>query len=248
MYIKDNEATASLRRVPLYIYADTAGAAWAGSVMGVKAKLSLNGAAEVDSTNDVVRVAGVLHYVELTQAEANRAPGDLLHVRMPSASGRLEAFNVVEIGADDFTVAAPTDSSITTAVWAAGARTLTSGAAPDAATVAAAVWANGTRTLSSYGTLVTDVVSGVWAAGTRELTGISASIREAFADTLLGRALQGGANGGRTVRDALRALRNRVFRSGATLTVTQEDDSTVAFTAALTTDTNAVPITGVDPS
>ena len=203
IYIQDNEATATRRRVPLYVYADTAGTAWAGSVTGVKARLSVNGGAEADTTADIVRVAGVVHYAQLSQAEVNVSAGDLISVRLPSAAGRLEAFALVEIGADDITVASPTEASIT---------------------------------------------SSVWAAGTRELTTISAAIRESIADTFLGRTIAGAANGGRTVTSALRALRNRVTRVGATLTVYAEDDTTTAYTAALTTDSAAATITGVDPT
>jgi hypothetical protein len=112
-YIRDNEATATRRRVPLYIYADTAGTAWAGSVTGVKARLSVNGAAEADTVADIVRVAGSYHYAQLSQAEVNVAPGDIIHVRVPAASGRLEAFAVCEIGADDIFAAQPTLSDIT---------------------------------------------------------------------------------------------------------------------------------------
>lgn len=108
------------------------------------------------------------------------------------------------------------------------------GLTPDDLTVAAATDAT--------------ITSAVWSAGTRELTTISAGIREAIADTLLGRTIAGAANGGRTVTSALRALRNRVTRVGATLTVYAEDDTTSAFTAALTTDSAAATITGVDPS
>lgn len=70
------------------------------------------------------------------------------------------------------------------------------------------------------------------------------------ADALLGRNLAGGSDGGRTVRDALRALRNRVSRpvEDGTLTVYAEDDLTPAWTAAATTSGEAVPITEVDPS
>ena len=215
IYIQDNESAAIRRRVPMYVYADTAGAAWAGSVTGVKVRLSVNGAAEVDTAADIVRVAGVLHYAQLSQTEVNVNPGDLIYLRLPAASGRMEAFAVAEIGADPITVASPTDASIATAV-----------AAPSAATIATAVWT----------------------ASARELTTISASIREAIADTFLGRTIAGAANGGRTVTSALRALRNRVTRVGATLTVYAEDDTTSAYTAALTTDSNAATITGVDPS
>ncbi|HYW49040.1 MAG TPA: hypothetical protein VE861_00465, partial [Gemmatimonadaceae bacterium] len=70
----------------------------------------------------------------------------------------------------------------------------------------------------------------------------------AIADTLLGRTIAGAANGGRTVTSALRALRNRIVRSGATISVKTEDDTTDAWTAAITTDAGAAPITGIDPT
>lgn len=70
----------------------------------------------------------------------------------------------------------------------------------------------------------------------------------ANADALLGRNIAGGSDGGRTVKDAFRVLRNKVSISGATLTVTTEDDATTAWTAALTTDAAAIPVTGIDPA
>lgn len=69
-----------------------------------------------------------------------------------------------------------------------------------------------------------------------------------IADQLLVRNLAGGADGGRTVRDALRLLRNRAAIAGDTLTVYQEDDATPAWTGALTTNANAAPVVEVDPA
>ena len=69
------------------------------------------------------------------------------------------------------------------------------------------------------------------------------------ADALLKRdwtAVTGEA--ARSVLNALRAIRNKVSRSGATVTITKEDDSTTAWTGALTTDAAAEPVTAVDPS
>ncbi len=68
------------------------------------------------------------------------------------------------------------------------------------------------------------------------------------ADALLGRNIAGGSSTGRTVKQALRALRNKVTRSGGTITVFQEDDTTSDWTASYTTDGAAEPITEVDPS
>lgn len=69
------------------------------------------------------------------------------------------------------------------------------------------------------------------------------------ADGLLARSLATGADGGRTVQDALRTLRNKVDTSvGGVVTVYQEDDTTAAWTGTLTTSASADPIVTVDPS
>ncbi len=52
----------------------------------------------------------------------------------------------------------------------------------------------------------------------------------------------------RSVLNALRFLRNKRAIATTTLTVTKEDDSTTAWTAALTTDSAAEPISAIDPS
>jgi hypothetical protein len=70
----------------------------------------------------------------------------------------------------------------------------------------------------------------------------------ANADALLGRSLAGGADGGRTVKDALRVSRNKVVVTDTTITVYAEDDVTIAWTGTLTTDAAAHPITSVDPA
>lgn len=70
----------------------------------------------------------------------------------------------------------------------------------------------------------------------------------AIADAILTRdfsAVTGAAS--RSLLNAVRFLRNRWFVSGPTLTVTEEDDTTAAWTALLTTDETANPITGSDP-
>lgn len=52
----------------------------------------------------------------------------------------------------------------------------------------------------------------------------------------------------RSVLNALRFLRNKWSVSGSTLTVTKEDDSTTAWTAAVTGSEGATPISAVDPN
>jgi hypothetical protein len=69
------------------------------------------------------------------------------------------------------------------------------------------------------------------------------------ADALLKRdwtAVTGEA--ARSILNALRFLRNKWSISGGTLTVTKEDDTTSAWTAALTTNASADPVVSSDPS
>lgn len=67
------------------------------------------------------------------------------------------------------------------------------------------------------------------------------------ADGVLARNLAGGSDGGRTVKDALRSLRNKTSISAGTLTVCEEDDSTPAWTATVTT-TPGDPLSAIDPA
>jgi hypothetical protein len=66
-------------------------------------------------------------------------------------------------------------------------------------------------------------------------------------DSILNRNLASGSNGGRTVKDALRGSRNKVSIVGTVMTVYEEDDSTVAWTANLEIATRGA-INSVDPS
>lgn len=74
-----------------------------------------------------------------------------------------------------------------------------------------------------------------------------AAVAVAFLDSLLS-AGDSDALDDRTVRSALRAIRNKIVTSAGTLTVCKEDDTAVAWTAAVTEDAAANPITEIDPS
>ena len=139
-------------------------------------------------------------------------------------------------------------------------------APPTAGDISTAVWGAATRTLSGFGTLVADMTAAVWAAATRTLSAfgftVAATVADKtgyslvttpptaaeIADKILGRQLSGGTDGVRTVADALRTLRNKVVITNGVVTVYAEDDTTVAWTGALTTDAGALPITSVDPT
>ncbi|MAF43444.1 MAG: hypothetical protein CMI54_04645 [Parcubacteria group bacterium] len=70
-----------------------------------------------------------------------------------------------------------------------------------------------------------------------------------IADGVLDRSLAGGSDGGRTVQDALRANRNRVVIDpvGNTITVYEEDDTTVAWSGSITQGARD-PLNSVDPT
>ena len=83
------------------------------------------------------------------------------------------------------------------------------------------------------------------AIGASELAADGAS---EYADAFLGRNLHRGASGGRTVGQALMALRNKVSISAGTLTVTGEDDTTAEWTAAVATQAVTAIVTSIDPA
>jgi hypothetical protein len=87
------------------------------------------------------------------------------------------------------------------------------------------------------------------ATGAIDADALAADAGTEIADAILTRdwtSVSGEA--ARSVLNALRFLRNKWSISGSTLTVTEEDDSTSAWTATLTTDSGADPITASDPT
>lgn len=89
----------------------------------------------------------------------------------------------------------------------------------------------------------------VVASGSKTGYALTSGEHTSIADALLKRdwtSVSGEAS--RSVLNALRFLRNKWSISGSTLTVTEEDDSTTAWTGALTTSSSADSVTGVDPS
>lgn len=106
--------------------------------------------------------------------------------------------------------------------------------------------------------LTAGTVGGVSVAGevvshfSVENAALPATERTSIADALLDRNMATGVDSGsasvRTVRQALRRLRNLWLISGSTLSVKKEDDTTESFSTQLTTSPGASPITGEDPA
>lgn len=92
------------------------------------------------------------------------------------------------------------------------------------------------------------IANTAFAAGAIDSAALAASAGQEIADEMLNRDIAGGGSGGaRIVRDAFRALRNRVRINSGTLEVYQENDSTVAWSAPVTTSAGN-PVTEVDPT
>jgi hypothetical protein len=100
---------------------------------------------------------------------------------------------------------------------------------------------------------VASVTAGVTVTTNNDKTGyaLTAGERTSVADALLDRDMSTGTDSGsptvRTVRQALRFLRNKWSIAAGTLTVTKEDDSTASWTATVTTN-GTTPVDSVDPA
>lgn len=101
---------------------------------------------------------------------------------------------------------------------------------------------------------VASVTAGVTVTTNNDKTGyaLTSGERNSVADAMLDRDMSTGTDSGspsvRTVRQALRFLRNKWAIATGTLTVYKEDDSTSSWTATVGTDAAAVPIVSNDPA
>lgn len=90
------------------------------------------------------------------------------------------------------------------------------------------------------------------ATGAIDADAIATDAINEIADGLLDRNMATGTDSGsatvRTVRQALRFLRNKWSITTGTLTVTKEDDTTASWVSTLTSDAAANPVTASDPA
>lgn len=168
---------------------------------------------------------------------------------LPNAltSGRVEV--LVGAMAAGVIAAATFAANALDAVWSTSTRTLTS-----LGSLASDVWAVATSGLSSAGTIGKLLVDNINATISSRLASASYTTPPTAtenADALLARDIGSGSNAGssqeRTVRSALRFLRNKWSINGGTLSVKKEDDSTTAWTAAAT-QTAGNPVSEIDPT
>ena len=127
----------------------------------------------------------------------------------------------------------------------ASVTTAATAATPVAASVAGAVGSVTGLTASDVGDIKakTDLIPAAPAA----VGDIPTAVQNA--DALLKRDWAGmTGEASRSVLNALRFLRDKWSIAGGTLTVTKENDTTAAWTGAVTTDAAAETVTAVDPA
>lgn len=175
--------------------------------------------------------------------------------RLPAAlvSGRIDS-SVGAMAAGAITAAAIATDAIDADALAADAVTeiqngLATGSIPSAATIADAVWDEATSGHTTSGTfgeqLKTDVDAILVDTGTDGVV-LSTAQMQALADIVLGRSVSNaeGAAGLHSITELILAILESSTATGSWV-IKKTDGSTTFNTRTLTTDANAVPITGV---
>ncbi|MBK8200327.1 MAG: hypothetical protein IPK75_18425 [Acidobacteria bacterium] len=204
--------------------------------------------------------------VDAIQAKTNNLPAS------PAAVGSAmtlaaDALNASALAADAVAeiqsgLSTLTAAGVRTAVGLASANLDTQlDALPTAAENANAVWdeaRSGHATAGTFGEgvasvtgAVASVTAGVTVTTNNDKTGyaLTSGERTSIAEALLKLDLSTvTGEAARSVLNAVRFLRNKWSISGTTLTVTKEDDLTSAWTATVTTNASADPVTGSDPA
>jgi hypothetical protein len=186
---------------------------------------------------------------------ANTFGARIVRTRSTSPSNEVTITGSFHIAADVHEIQPAT---ITAADFVAGAIDANALATDAVTEIAAGTWNYDISAISTPGTaglFLTDtnvdtsnILSSVATIEASTTVIESIAYKQSMADYLLGRNIAGGSDGGRTVKDAFRALRNKSEIVGTTLTVYQENDTTSAWTATVSSNASADPVTGIDPA
>lgn len=230
------------QKIHVYAYDSTTGAAKTGDAAQITAYVSLDGTANaIDDTNpaevDSTNMPGI-YVFDLTQAETN-CNAFALYAKSSTSNIRLEPIIGFTTGAaatqtgDSYAVVTHADYGLAKLVRSTTpANTLTVDANHLVAVPA-------TQDVNTK-TITADAI---------DAAALKADAILEIVDALLNRDMSAVSDtNSRSPLNALRVLRNKWSISGTTLTVTKENDSTSAWTAALSTNAAAEPVTGSDPA
>ena len=172
--------------------------------------------------------------------------GDLSwHITATSADDR-DWIDQVIPGVVVATIVQSVKDDLTSQIWATPVRGVTSVSSPVGV---ASNYDKGNYTLSTVGTegLGPFLVNAIWATAVRRLDSTGATqIADSVLDRNMGAGVDSGSTSIRTVRQALRASRNKVDLLGGV--VYKEDDSTASWTFVVASDSSTDRVTSMDPA
>lgn len=218
--IKLSESTAARRRIPVLLVDSTDGFTPKTGQTAPTVTISKNGATAVTGAGTFTEVANGVYYYEFTAGEADTLGWIALNVQKATC----RQYNaIIQVMAYDY--AAGTNLGLTNL---------------DAAI---------TTRMASFTYTAPPSTNDIWTFSPRTLTSGAAPSATTIADAVLNRKLDSTGDGTdtlneRTVRSALRAMRNKVSVASGVMTVSKEDDSTTAWSATLSNTANVT----VDPT
>jgi hypothetical protein len=207
--IKLSESTATLRRIPILLVDATDGYTPKTGQTGVSVLISKNGGTPASTANSVVEIGNGQYYIELTAVEVNTLGWIAVNVQK-TACRQYNA--IIQVMAYDYAAGSNLGLTNLDALITSRMATFTYTAPP--------------------------TTTDIWSAITRTLTSGAAPSATTIADAVLNRKLDSTGDGTdttdeRTVRSALRAMRNKVVVNSGAITVYKEDDATQAWTGTL---------------
>jgi hypothetical protein len=218
--IKLSESTAARRRIPVLLVDATDGYTPKTGQTGPTVTISKNGATAATGTGTWTEISNGQYYYEFASGEVDTLGWIAVNVQK-TACRQYNA--IVQVMAYDY--AAGSNLGLTNLDAAISTR------------------------MATFTYTAPPTAQNVWEYATRTLTSGAAPSATAIADAILIRNIATGGDGDgssteRTVRSALRAMRNKVVVNSGVMTVYKEDDTATGWTATLS---NTADVT-VDPS
>lgn len=248
------EITATTGRVTVGTNLDKSGYSVSGTITTLDGLNNLS-AADVNAQVD----SALADYDGPTKAEMDAAFTEIKGATFSGATDSLEAIRDRGDAAWTGGGSAPTVGEIADAVWSEAIADHSGDTGSTAEALAAAgsagdPWTTslpGSYTGTQAGKILADVLADTADLQANQGDWLTATVPTAVenADALLNRDMSAVSDtNARSPLNALRFLRNKWSVSGTTLTVTKENDSTTAWTASVTTNASAEPVTGSDPA
>lgn len=237
--IKQSETTPDRRRIPVLLVDATDGYTPKTGQTAPIVKISKNGATAATGIGTWTEISNGQYYYEFASDEVDTLGWIAVNVQK-TACRQYNA--VVQVMAYDYAAGTNLGLSNLNDTITSRMATFTYTAPPTAQNV----WEYANRTLTS-GSAPT--AQNIWEYTSRTLTSGGAPSATTIADAVLNRKLDSSGDGAdtldeRTVRSALRAMRNKVSVASGVMTVYKENDSTEAWSASLSNTANVT----VDPT